>query len=621
MAVDRAMHIPWHQAWKRGRTRAVPVDAGRPMSPARSRGRTRGLAPLRVGCHAGAIGLVLLVCLGAAGRSRAPRPPVDALDSAPLQAAGRALQQGRHNEAVQELQRVIDTDSDVVAVYGLLAAVHWQAGRPTDAAAAIDRARRRQLDVPVCEALDAYLDTVALADADTFSALNARADGDLDRALTMYQRALLRDPESAVARSAVLTVYSDMLAELEPGSRAHEAIAARREAWYQLEVGYTSMARGDHRGAVQSLQAAIELDGDLVEAYKWLGCAAAASGQNATARSALQDAYNLAPTLEITGPHAAAAASLIRTLRPTPPPPRPARQGVLYVASSPTGAQIEASFLPGGTTPAFVVLPPGTYNMRVHAEHHKPTPETVEVVDGGVHVVIAELERETQLWVASRQVGVTVRIDPLNLRGSTPALFTDMPPGRYTLSASLRGYKTESLSVELPPFELIDRELNLIPKSGAAMALRSAVLPGLGQVYGGRSGLGALLFAAMLGATSGLTASHVQYANARADYDDAYARYASADTTEDILRARDGLGSAFDEANRWWQLRSGAALATGVVWLTSVVHSLVQGPVSAAQNAPMETKAASSAGKEGPHAFVVPRTHATGATVAVHATF
>lgn len=99
------------------------------------------------------------------------------------------------------------------------------------------------------------------------------------------------------------------------------------------------------------------------------------------------------------------------------------------------------------------------------------------------------------------------------------------------------------------------------PRPGAA--LRSAVLPGWGQIHRGDRRRG-WAFAAGVGlAASGALAAHVAYAQARQDY-------GAAATPSDI-------DAAYDRANRLYRLRNGLAAGAALGWAASVAEALLSG--------------------------------------------
>ena len=71
--------------------------------------------------------------------------------------------------------------------------------------------------------------------------------------------------------------------------------------------------------------------------------------------------------------------------------------GSLAVASSPSGASVFVDGEAAGPTPLELTLPPGTHEIRVHADGYRDQIETVEVSPGAVSREAFELSREPQL--------------------------------------------------------------------------------------------------------------------------------------------------------------------------------------------------------------------------------
>ena len=121
----------------------------------------------------------------------------------------------------------------------------------------------------------------------------------------------------------------------------------------------------------------------------------------------------------------------------------------------------------------------------------------------------------------------------------------------------------------------------LSPKSSASLAIRSTLLPGLGQFSGGRRKTGVLFLLATLGAGVASGLAHVEYDSALSDYHDALAQHSSASTLDGIRLAKQNALSAFDDVDRKFAQRQLELTAAGALWGANVLHAFIWGPVRA----------------------------------------
>jgi hypothetical protein len=104
----------------------------------------------------------------------------------------------------------------------------------------------------------------------------------------------------------------------------------------------------------------------------------------------------------------------------------------------------------------------------------------------------------------------------------------------------------------LTPHATLDAKsgaLNVPHAGGPAAALRSALVPGAGQRYVGRSGRGNLLLTSVMGLGAFTLVAHESYLGARRDQTDAQRRYIAATTEEDLNHWRAKLEDAANDAD------------------------------------------------------------------------
>lgn len=123
---------------------------------------------------------------------------------------------------------------------------------------------------------------------------------DYDTAIQHWQTALLWLPSDKITRNQISNAYTKWLdSEFEPPEQKQQ-IQNRQDAWKRLVRGYEHYLAQNYQSAIQMLDESVDLDGTLIEAYKWLGCAAVAADMPQKAEEALRQALQLQPDLILT---------------------------------------------------------------------------------------------------------------------------------------------------------------------------------------------------------------------------------------------------------------------------------------------------------------------------------
>jgi len=113
----------------------------------------------------------------------------------------------------------------------------------------------------------------------------------------------------------------------------------------------------------------------------------------------------------------------------------------------------------------------------------------------------------------------------------------------------------------------------LRPVSLPSAMLRGALFPGMGHIYCGEGGTGAVWSASVLSAVGAALVAESRYRDSRLDYDEALSEYGSADTEEGATLARRKLDDSFASMEDAYQLRRtlrGIALG---LWVLSVLDA------------------------------------------------
>lgn len=121
-------------------------------------------------------------------------------------------------------------------------------------------------------------------------------------------------------------------------------------------------------------------------------------------------------------------------------------------------------------------------------------------------------------------------------------------------------------------------------RSGAAAALRSALVPGGGQRYAGRNGAAGRFAVGVTVAAAGALLAHESYLDKRSELDEAQRRYDAATTEGEATRWRDRVEDVKDAADGRNRLRWVVAGAAGAIYVWNVIDAaLSAGPAGEAR--------------------------------------
>jgi hypothetical protein len=199
---------------------------------------------------------------------------------------------------------------------------------------------------------------------------------------------------------------------------------------------------------------------------------------------------------------------------------------------------------------------------------------------GWAHVAAAQsVAAGGSLTVLSRPSGASFRITGEQVVvGRTPMTFARGLTGRYEVRSLEPGYATWRREVHLDGVSADTLWMTLQRKGAAGAGLRSLIVPGWGQFYSGRPGMGATFLAAGLvtGAAFGLTSW--RYHDRVTDYDAANDRYQAATTQSAIDAAFAARQSASNRAEDAYKQRQIAMGVAGGVWGLAVLDALLHFP-------------------------------------------
>src|SRR5690349_18087226 len=183
------------------------------------------------------------------------------------------------------------------------------------------------------------------------------------------------------------------------------------------------------------------------------------------------------------------------------------------------------------------------------------------------------------LTVLSRPSGASFRITGEQVVvGRTPMTLARGLTGRYEVRSLEPGYATWRRVVNLDGVNADTLWMTLQRKGAAGAGLRSLIVPGWGQFYSSRPGLGATFLAAGVAAGAAVGVTAWRYHTRADDYDAANARYQAATTQSEIDAAFAARQSASDRAEHAYQQRQVTLGVAGGVWGLAVLDALLHFP-------------------------------------------
>lgn len=191
--------------------------------------------------------------------------------------------------------------------------------------------------------------------------------------------------------------------------------------------------------------------------------------------------------------------------------------------------------------------------------------------------------------VLSAQAGVagdlTVRSNPdgalvklkgeLSVSGVTPVRFRQPLAGGYRVTIEKHGYERYTGYIDLDPTRQMTFDAVLSRKTRLKAAMRSCVIPGWGQIYGGQKTKGVGFIALALGSATAFLIAEDDFNNKEDDYYEAVTAYDQATTIEDRQRLWTEMAEAQREAYDAEDVRRILIGTTVAVWGLSVLDALL----------------------------------------------
>jgi hypothetical protein len=194
---------------------------------------------------------------------------------------------------------------------------------------------------------------------------------------------------------------------------------------------------------------------------------------------------------------------------------------------------------------------------------------------GGVAAPAAAPDGRGSLTVISRPPGALIRAEgPVGLVGRTPWTLARGLRGAFEVTATLDGYETWKRTVFLDGTTADTLSFRLRAKSPIQAAWRSALVPGWGQHYSGKSLRGSIFLLGSLGAAAWVVVDEVRYRSRVDDVEAAWAAYADEDRYPEKQRLWDRVERERDRADGAYDARTVALVVLGSVYAWNVFDAL-----------------------------------------------
>jgi hypothetical protein len=157
--------------------------------------------------------------------------------------------------------------------------------------------------------------------------------------------------------------------------------------------------------------------------------------------------------------------------------------------------------------------------------------------------------------------------------GVTPWRLDRGLSGTYEIYATKPGYADWTGSTSLSSSRHDSIYIRMSRKTVMATGLRSALCPGWGQFYAGKTLKGSVFLLSEAGAVWGIIYTDSKRSDAMRRQERASRAYNSADQVDDITDAYDAMLDAFDDVQKWHESRKRWIYAAGAIWLVNVLDA------------------------------------------------
>ncbi|MFH0882046.1 MAG: PEGA domain-containing protein [bacterium] len=227
--------------------------------------------------------------------------------------------------------------------------------------------------------------------------------------------------------------------------------------------------------------------------------------------------------------------------------------------------------------PVGTALPFGTHTVTVNKDRFEPWQNTVTLTEERIYTLRANPQPYMGFLDISRIIaGTRVYVDGKHI-GTVPMSNPSVTVGKHIVTFKRTGYtSSELLQVNITRGSQIPVTAGLIPKTRNKALLRSAILPGLGQLYAER-GIGVVYLLGELAASEAIIYSINEYNSSVNKYDAAQALYESAISMDQIATTKERRDHAWDNVQRKQQIMIAAAAVAGGLYIWNLADIVIFG--------------------------------------------
>lgn len=180
------------------------------------------------------------------------------------------------------------------------------------------------------------------------------------------------------------------------------------------------------------------------------------------------------------------------------------------------------------------------------------------------------------LTVISLPPGTAITLEgEYELAGVTPVTFNQRLQGVYKLTAYREGYENYETKLMLSTDDPYQIDFEMVPKTRAKAAIRSLIIPGWGQMYGGQKFRGALYTSAAVLSLISVFVADQRFRDKRDEYNHAVSRYDQVRSIDEKRNLKPYLDSAQEDAYDAETARQVTIGIAAFVWAFNVIDAVV----------------------------------------------
>lgn len=249
--------------------------------------------------------------------------------------------------------------------------------------------------------------------------------------------------------------------------------------------------------------------------------------------------------------------------------------GYLSLTGEPAGAEIFVNGEKCGSIPLNMEIPSGSYDFVVKNADYFDFSQSFDIRQGETVSIAVKLKKKPgYLTVKGLPDGAKIYAQG-GFIGVCPIDSLPLEEGSYSLNYRLHGYKQlkEPQKAEIIPG--LNTVVPIVPqaKSNYDALWRSALCPGWGQIYAGKSNKGYAFIAGTMLLLTASAFSEAAFQLAVDEYNLARVNYSQQIEEPDILSAWKVMQSRYDDVEKYERIRNYALTGLGIVYLCNLADA------------------------------------------------